>query len=187
LTEKEYKSKYQEAWDAITDVPAAIKDDLDKVRRWKGTVADRTVKGRSQKEPDLQQWLKQYASQKGRSPRATKGVNEYREKHAPWAEPGEVYLSKTELPPGVEARRFDIANRHSRRAVEFKEFQGGKRDIASVNNDIRREIAADRALIADGWQINWVFKGYRGLSGGLKKLLAGEPPKIPRILYEVIE
>jgi hypothetical protein len=45
-------------------------------------------------------------------------------------------------------------------------------------NDIRREIAADKALINAGWKIKWVVKGYKGISKKLRALL-NEKPRIP--------
>jgi hypothetical protein len=111
-----------------------------------------------------------------------RGHNEYRAANAPWAEPGEVYLPPSELPPGVSSRHYDIANLAEKRAIEFKEFQGGERPVASINNDTKREIAAD-VLLRDqkGWNIRWVFKGYESLSKGLEKAL--KDAKIP---YELI-
>lgn len=113
--------------------------------------------------------------------RSVAGVNRYRKAHAPWADEGEVYLAKSDLPPGVDARHFDIGNREIQKAIEFKEFQGGKRNVASINNDIKRQIPADKSLIEAGWDIKWVFKGYKDISKGLKEAL--ETAKIP---YEII-
>ncbi len=45
-----------------------------------------------------------------------------------------------------------------------------------------QEIAADKELIKVGWDIKWVFKGYKRLSKGLRKLL--DDAKIP---YEEIQ
>jgi RHS repeat-associated protein len=182
MSESEYKQLYREAWEGISEIPAEIASDLEKVRRWKGTVADRTVKNTAQKEPNLEHWLKQYEPKKGRSSRATKEVDEYRKKHARWAEEGEVYLTEADMPPGVGPRHFDIANRDLQKAIELKRFQGGTRKVASINNDIRKEIAADKALIEIGWDITWVFKGYKGLSSGLKALLDAKP----KIDYKII-
>jgi len=128
------------------------------------------------------QWNARYNLNMGRMSRSQAGVNSYRSTHALWAESGEVYLTSAELPPGVSARHFDIANRDLKRAIEFKEFQGGGRPVASINNDIRREIAADQLLRnTRGWDIKWVFKGYDSLSSGLTTLL--EEARIP---YELI-
>jgi hypothetical protein len=91
-------------------------------------------------------------------------------------------LDPSELPAGVTARHYDIANRDLKRAIEFKEFQGGKRNYAPMNNDVKREIAADQLLRDEkGWDVKWVFKGYQSLTKGLKKAL--DDAKIP---YELI-
>ncbi|MBX9581046.1 MAG: hypothetical protein K2X87_12120 [Gemmataceae bacterium] len=123
-----------------------------------------------------------YEKNMDRMARSVAGVNDYRAKHAPWAEPGEVYLTPAEMPLGIPPRHFDIASRRDLRAIEFKEFQGGLRDVAHTLTDWRKEIVADKALKAErGWDIKWVFKGYRDISKGLKALL--NDAKIP---YEII-
>jgi hypothetical protein len=113
--------------------------------------------------------------------RSVAGVNDYRANHALWADPGEVFLTRADLPPGVDARHFDVASRRLQKAVELKEFQGGARKTAAIHTDWKAEIAADKALIAKGWDIKWVFKGYGSISKGLKAALADA--KIP---YEII-
>lgn len=138
---------------------------------------------REGKEPlPKEQWDAKYTLNMERMNRSTAGVNKYREQNAPWAEKGEVYLKKEDLPRGVDARHFDIGNRDLKRAIEFKEFQGGKRAVASMNNDIKGEIAADKLLRGQkGWDIKWIFKGYKSISSGLAKAL--DDAKIP---YEII-
>jgi hypothetical protein len=129
---------------------------------------------------DLRDYIE--SIQRFNEPTAVAGVNDYRAKHAPWAEPGEIFLPKDRLPPGVDARHFDIANLRLRKAIELKEFQGGSRDVAAIHTDWRSEITADKILIESGWDIKWVFKGYKDVSSGLKQLL--DDAKIP---YEVIK
>jgi hypothetical protein len=130
-------------------------------------VEDELPKGAQARSPS--EWYKS-ASQRWRNAQGGNAdAANYRKRYAPWAEAGEVYLTKKDS--GVD-RHFDVANRTLQRAVEVKSMQGNpKRKILSLNNDINRELKADKILVAQGWNITWVIRGYDGISKGLRDAL----------------
>ena len=72
-----------------------------------------------------------------------------------------------------KTRRLDIADRSTRKAVEFKQYSEGK---VYKSKDIENEVLLDKTLIEQRimTDIEWVFKGCEP-SGPLRKLLEAGP------------
>jgi len=72
-----------------------------------------------------------------------------------------------------KARRLDIADQSTRRAIEFKQYNEGK---VYKSADVETEVLLDKILLKDGQMadIEWVFKGCTP-SSPLRQLLEAGP------------
>jgi hypothetical protein len=111
---------------------------------------------------DYQRWLNTYEANLSKATTANAGVTAYQQK---------LGWGKTEVTvdAGGYPRRLDIADAATKRGIEIKEYQSGR---IAATEDVRWEVARDKMLVADDWDITWIFiktKPYQPLIDLLKE------------------
>ncbi|TCS95886.1 hypothetical protein [Hazenella coriacea] len=102
---------------------------------------------------DYERWSKVYESNMTKPGRSHEAVDNYR-KSIGW---GTTQVS-VDTPNGL--RILDIADPTTKKGIEHKTTtkDDGSRGYFSRDERIRDEITKDKDLVADGWEITWVFE-----------------------------
>jgi hypothetical protein len=95
----------------------------------------------------FERWLNTYKANMTKANISNEGVAAYQARLG-WGE------TEVTVRVGGTTRRLDIADLATKRGVEIKQYKEG---YISLNDDIRSEIARDKMLVAEDWEITWIF------------------------------